>query len=138
MWSPESGSYEPEPLKLTVTGGGPDVGFAVNTAVGGLFGGGQIAHFWPKPVFGARSIGLMKYSPPPSAPSPAMVSPYGLVTAGVPFTSVIGIVGLPTPLIGTFTVIVPLTPGVNVPVVEVELASLSLPASHGPHAYLST
>src|SRR5438477_3009404 len=118
MWSPESGSYEPEPLKLTVNGGGPDVGFAVNTAVGGLFGGGQTAHFWPKPVFGARSIGLMKYSPLPSAPSPAMVSRYGLVTAGVQFTSVIGIVGLPTPVFGTFTVFVPLPPGLTEPVVK--------------------
>ena len=33
-----SGSNEPEPSKLTVNGGLPDVGFAVRTAVGGLFG----------------------------------------------------------------------------------------------------
>ena len=33
-----SGSNDPEPSKLTVNGGLPDVGDAVSTAVGGLFG----------------------------------------------------------------------------------------------------
>ena len=33
-----SGSNDPEPSKLTVNGGLPDVGVALSTAVGGLFG----------------------------------------------------------------------------------------------------
>jgi hypothetical protein len=33
-----SGSYEPEPSKLTVNGAVPEVGVAVKTAVGALFG----------------------------------------------------------------------------------------------------
>ena len=33
-----SGSYEPEPSKFTVNGAVPEVGVAVNTAVGAAFG----------------------------------------------------------------------------------------------------
>ena len=33
-----SGSYDPEPSKLTVNGGLPELGDAVSTAIGGLFG----------------------------------------------------------------------------------------------------
>src|SRR5947208_1864342 len=80
-------------------------------------GGRQTAQRWPAPVSGATSIGVVNVSPSPSTPSPANVSPNGLVTAAVWDGSVIGIVGFPIPLSGTLTVTVPFAPGLNVPVV---------------------
>src|SRR5438045_3408075 len=86
-------------------------------AVGAAFAGRHTAQVCPPPVSGARSIGAVKTRPAPFAPSPPKTMPYGLRTAGVPAGSEIGTVGFPTSASGTFTVIVPFGPGLNVPVV---------------------
>src|SRR2546426_8396100 len=104
--------------------------FRETTFVG--VGGGQTAQRAPAPLSGARSIGLVKVAPFPSAPSPANVSPNGLVTAAVWDGSVIGIVGLPIPLRGTLTVTVPFAPALKVPVVAFNVVILLLLGFHGP------
>jgi hypothetical protein len=59
----------------------------------------------------------------------------GFLTAGVPAGSVMGIVGLPIPLRGTGTVILPFAPGVKVPVTLLDELSWLLVEFHGPQAY---
>src|SRR3954453_22616347 len=105
-------------------------------AIGAAFGGRQTAQLWPLPVSGARSIGAVKNNPAPLKPSPPKTRPYGLRTAGVLFGSATGIVGFPTSATATSTVIVPLGPGVNVPVVlcVVPLTNPDEP-SHCPYVY---
>jgi hypothetical protein len=141
-----SGSNEPEPSRVTAIGSFPEVGFTDNAATGGLFGRVQTAQFWPKPVpltppseSGARSIGRNQVAASMFAtPSPVNTMPNGFLTAGVaPLSSKTGIFGaaswpLCRPLIGTSTVIVPFTPGLNVPVVEFLVIIDEPPASYSP------
>src|SRR5882672_4222787 len=74
----------------------------------------------------------MKTSPAPSAPSPPMMIAKGLVTAAVAVGSEIGIAGLPMPLKGTFTAIVPFGPGVKVSVALLNVVSWLAFGSNSP------
>ena len=77
-------------------------------------------------------MNALKTKPVPTAPAPATVYAKGSVTAAALLGLVMGIGGLPIPLKGTGTVIVPFTPGTKVPVTLLKALSWLLVEFHGP------